>query len=83
MLAAPFEDGFVIPLTYGAHVDWCRNVLIAGHCTLLWRGEGYQIARPQIIDMEDAINAFSPMIQQMLRRNEVSQVLQVAVPHDL
>jgi hypothetical protein len=32
-------EGAVIPLVYGPSVDWCRNVLAAGGCTLTVGGE--------------------------------------------
>lgn len=30
------RDSFVIALTYGEAVDWYRNILATGHCTILW-----------------------------------------------
>ncbi len=27
-------NGFIIPLPYGSDVDWCRNILAAGRCTI-------------------------------------------------
>jgi hypothetical protein len=41
LAAYPFGDGFILALAYGPDVDWCRNVLAAGKCTLLYRGQEY------------------------------------------
>ncbi|MBE3560587.1 MAG: hypothetical protein IMW89_15410 [Ktedonobacteraceae bacterium] len=43
----PVEDGFVIALTYGPGVDWYRNVLATGSCTLLWHRKVYALGKPE------------------------------------
>lgn len=43
IIVSPVEDGFVIELTYGPDVDWHKNVLAAGGCTLIWHGKEYVI----------------------------------------
>ncbi len=50
-----FEDGFLIGLSYGADVDWCRNVTAAGRATLTWRGQTFALERPEIIPMSTAV----------------------------
>lgn len=47
--ALPFGEDFVIPLPYGAHTDWCRNVLAAGTCTLRWHGQEYLLEQPEVV----------------------------------
>ena len=47
--AQPYGDGFAVSLPYGSHTDWCRNVIAAGTCRLAWRGQTYQLERPEII----------------------------------
>jgi deazaflavin-dependent oxidoreductase (nitroreductase family) len=54
----PFGDGFAIPLPYGADVDWCRNVLAAGGCTLEWTNHTYNLERPEIVEASVALRAF-------------------------
>ena len=58
LLVAPITDGFVIELTYGLAVDWYRNVLAAGGCTMLWRGREYVCDEFEPIDVEMALPAF-------------------------
>ncbi len=48
--ARPTPEGFIIPLPYGSDVDWCRNVLAAGHCTISWNGDDYPVGEPEVID---------------------------------
>ncbi|HTX94842.1 MAG TPA: nitroreductase family deazaflavin-dependent oxidoreductase [Mycobacterium sp.] len=50
-----YGDGFVIGLSYGADVDWCRNVIASGHATVKWRGETVTLERPEIIPASSAV----------------------------
>ena len=58
VVAKPLGDGFVIPLPYDAGVDWCRNVLTAGTCTLIWNEQEYILEMPEIIQASQALKAF-------------------------
>jgi len=60
-------DDFVIALTYGPEVDWYRNLLAAGHATLLWHGKRYNIEKPEPIDVTTALPAFPPTFRPLLR----------------
>jgi deazaflavin-dependent oxidoreductase (nitroreductase family) len=53
-------DGFVIPLPYGTHVDWLRNVLAAGRATVRAHGSSYQVVQPQIISADVAAPQLRP-----------------------
>jgi deazaflavin-dependent oxidoreductase (nitroreductase family) len=77
VVAAPCDEGFVIPLTYGDHVDWCRNVLAAGGCRLMWRGVLHEMAGPEIVDAGGVREAFSPRVWRMLARAEVNRCLRL------
>src|SRR5215510_1568064 len=50
IIVAPLKDGFVIELTYGPDVDWHKNILVAGGCTLLWHGKEYVINKIEPLD---------------------------------
>ena len=43
------DDAYVIALTYGSHVDWVRNVLAAGECTMTTRGRLMRLVGPELI----------------------------------
>jgi hypothetical protein len=65
VVAKPLGDGFVIPLPYEAGVDWCRNVLAAGTCTLIWNEQEYTMERPELIQPSVGLRAF-PFISKFL-----------------
>lgn len=53
-----YGDGFVLPLAYGSGTDWCRNVMAAGTGTLGWKGQTYQLERPEIISGPNVLRAW-------------------------
>ena len=70
-------DEFVIALTYGPDVDWYRNLVAAGHGTLLWHGKRYAIEKPEPIDVKTALPAFPPTFRPLLRLLGVQHFLRV------
>jgi deazaflavin-dependent oxidoreductase (nitroreductase family) len=67
IIVSPVEDGFVIELTYGPDVDWHKNVLAAGGCTVVWHGKEYVIDTIEPLDTETGRAAFPPAQQFILR----------------
>jgi deazaflavin-dependent oxidoreductase (nitroreductase family) len=63
----PYGDGFLLPLGYGAHTDWYRNMMAAGTCTLVWKGRTYQLERPEVISGPEVMRAW-PMRDRILLR---------------
>ncbi len=59
--------GFVISLSFGAQVDWHRNLAAAGDGTIVWRGSSYRIAAPVRIDAGVALASFHPVQRAALR----------------
>lgn len=57
-------EWLVIPLPYGTHVDWLRNVLAAGKATVTVRGQTYDVVEPVIIDAATA----APLLSARRRR---------------
>lgn len=54
LMAVPTGDGFVIALTYGRHTDWQRNVVKAGGCELIYRGQPFLLTDPHVIGKDEA-----------------------------
>jgi deazaflavin-dependent oxidoreductase (nitroreductase family) len=55
-------DGFVLGVAY-PEVDWCRNVLAAGKCTLTWNGKEYALERPEMIPAAEAMKAYPLLVK--------------------
>lgn len=69
----PYGDGFLLPLGYGIHTDWYRNIMAAGACTLAWKGRTYQLERPELISGPEVMGSW-PIRDRIL--------LQLAGMHD-
>lgn len=56
---------FLIQLPYGTGVDWCRNVLAAGGCTLEQSGVRYDAVAPVIVPAAEARPHLPPAARRM------------------
>jgi hypothetical protein len=45
------DDGYIIPLPYGAGVDWLRNVVAAARATITSGGQTREVTDPRIVDL--------------------------------
>jgi deazaflavin-dependent oxidoreductase (nitroreductase family) len=71
----PIEHGFAIPLAYGTNVDWCRNILATGNCTLQWHDATYNLVEPEISEAASVIVQFLPVQQVIFRMLKIEYVL--------
>ena len=62
----PLGDGFALPLAWGTNTDWCRNVMAAGTCTLIWKGREYALGHPEILPASGVRVAYPPGIVLLL-----------------
>ncbi|HET8589930.1 MAG TPA: nitroreductase family deazaflavin-dependent oxidoreductase, partial [Nakamurella sp.] len=67
VVLARVPDGFVAELTYGPSVDWLRNIVAAGGCTVLYRGREYTVDRIDPCSTEDGLRAYGNPLAVMLR----------------
>jgi deazaflavin-dependent oxidoreductase (nitroreductase family) len=63
---AKTNDGFVIPLPWGASTDWCRNVVAAGGGVVRWGGVDHIVRDPEVIDAAQAAPAFPRLIERLI-----------------
>ena len=47
------EEWAVFALTYGTETDWVRNVLAAGECELVTRGQRVRLTMPRVVHDEN------------------------------
>ena len=50
VLATYLKHAILIPLTYGEHVDWLRNLLAHGKGKLMYQGELIEAHRPIVLE---------------------------------
>lgn len=58
---------FIAELTYGPQVDWYQNVVVAGSCTLIWRGKPFAIHRIEPVSAEEGRAVFPRPARAILR----------------
>jgi deazaflavin-dependent oxidoreductase (nitroreductase family) len=57
-------DAYLFFLTYGADVDWVKNVLAAGSCSLRTRGRDVALVDPELIEDRELRDA--PLIPRFI-----------------
>jgi deazaflavin-dependent oxidoreductase (nitroreductase family) len=73
LILAPVPEGFVAELTYGPDVDWYKNIVAAGGCTVVRHGAEYTIDRISPVSLEHGLAAFpnpQRLVLRALGRNE-------------
>lgn len=75
IVVRPLGDGFVVPLPYGTDIDWYRNVMAAGKCTLTWNAHEYALERPEIISAAEAFKAYPVLTRLIFHYGGISQYL--------
>jgi deazaflavin-dependent oxidoreductase (nitroreductase family) len=67
IMVEPMGDRFVIALTYGADVDWYRNVRATGSASLLWHGRLYKLDQLESLDSQEALRVYPPIQKLILK----------------
>jgi deazaflavin-dependent oxidoreductase (nitroreductase family) len=70
----PAGDGYLLALTYGPDSDWVKNVLAAGGCELVTRGQIVRLVSPQLVHDEHR-HGIRPVERQVLRLIGVADFL--------
>jgi deazaflavin-dependent oxidoreductase (nitroreductase family) len=69
-------DGWVFALTYGSDVQWVRNVLASGGCTLLTLGRRHQLVNPRLF-VDPKRSAIPTPVRQFLGLLRVSEFIRL------
>ena len=80
--ATPIPNGFIIALPYGTDVDWCRNILASGNCTIQWHDATYKLFEPEIVAIDAIIAQFSSFWQVAMRITGHKQALKLKLSTD-
>lgn len=71
------EDRFVIALTYGSNVDWLKNVLAAGGCTIRYRSKEIELADPKFVTTSEGMSLMPLPVQAMLSLIDVTEFVEL------
>ncbi len=71
------NDGFVIPLPWGAGTDWCRNLVAAGGGVVRWGGVDHIVTEPEVIEQAAAIPAFPAPVRGLIPVIGIKRFLRV------
>jgi deazaflavin-dependent oxidoreductase (nitroreductase family) len=69
----------IVPLPYGTHVDWLRNVITANSATITTRGQTMTVADPQIVAAETVLPLLSARRRRALARFGVKNFVKFSV----
>lgn len=71
-------DHYVFALTYGADVDWVKNVFAAGGCTMRTRGRDVRLVEPELIHDPD-LRLLPWLPRHIERLNGASELLRMRI----
>lgn len=66
-------DGFVVPLPYGAHTDWLRNLMAEPNGTLRFHGQTFTVTSPTVISAATAVAELPPNRRWIMKRLGIHQ----------
>jgi deazaflavin-dependent oxidoreductase (nitroreductase family) len=75
--AFPVPEGFVMALTYGPESDWVRNVLAAGECEMVQRGNRIQLTAPRLLQGDEGRSSIPAPIRAVLDLIAVDRFLRL------
>ena len=71
------SGGFVISLSFGAQVDWYRNLSAAGGGAIRWKGRWYHVGAPEPIDVRVGRATFNAVQRAALRLGSIDAYIRV------
>jgi deazaflavin-dependent oxidoreductase (nitroreductase family) len=77
VLASYIDDKIFVPLPYGDHVDWLRNVLAHDGCEFSRKGEEIAASDPVVVEAGTALPVLPKGRRDVFERFEVEKFLQL------
>jgi deazaflavin-dependent oxidoreductase (nitroreductase family) len=69
-------DHYLFALTYGADVDWVKNVLAAGRCQIRTGGRVVRLVEPEVI-FDPKLRLVSWLSRPLLRFDRVTEIVRM------
>lgn len=80
VVATRVTDGFIIPLPYGVHTDWLRNLEAEAHGNLRFHGETFAVTSPAVIPAATATAELPPRRRRALNRFGIRNFVHLNAP---
>ena len=71
-------DWYVFALTYGADVEWVKNIVAAGGCTLRTRGRDVRLIEPELF-IDPSRRLMPPVVRIVLRFDRATEFLRMRI----
>lgn len=72
------DGGFIVALTYGANVDWVKNVISAGVCSIRHRREEIALVDPAFVSTAEGLAAMPLVVRTLLGLLNVTEFLRLS-----
>ena len=82
IIVARVKGGFVIALTYGADVDWYRNLTAAKGGAIGWHGKEYAVGAPEAVESKVGMPLFPAPLRVVLRLNHTDEFVRARIKKD-
>ena len=70
-------DEFIIALTYGSDVDWLKNVMAAGGCTVRYRNREIPLVDPFAMTTGEGMSKMPAAVKAILRTANVTEFIRL------
>ena len=77
VLATYVAEFIFIPLPYGDHVDWLRNIFAYDGCKIWWKDKEITASDPEVIESENALSSLPEGRRELFQRSEVEKFLRM------
>lgn len=72
-----FEDRFVVALTYGSNIDWLKNVVVAGGCTIRYRNREIELVDPKLVATSKGMSLMPRPVRAILSVINVTEFVEL------
>jgi deazaflavin-dependent oxidoreductase (nitroreductase family) len=79
VLASYVGGMVIIPLSYGEHVDWLRNVLAQGGCEIVRRNKRMRLIDPLVLNTQAAYTILPEQRRKLFSRFKVEKFVRLNI----
>ncbi len=73
------EDTIIVPLPYGAEVDWLRNLRVAGQSVMELEGRSFTVNEPEVVPVDRVLPVLPSFVARIVQLHDTKQALRLHV----